>query len=141
MFSFDNEFSMFRDKYVTYKITVSPPTAANIRLGRTRRAGSALKTLVADSRTAQDRFNASSAQSQKLRDDILKLETDLEEKKNSYDAVLKEEKWLKERVDLRNLQVDSLNKRLESGWEDDPNDDDNEMGKASEEANGVSNSD
>ena len=28
-----------------------------------------------------------------------------------------------------------------AGWEDDPNDDDNEMGKASEEANGVSNGD
>ena len=58
------------------------------------------------------------AKHEELLQEIERLETDLKEKRKSLGVVEKEESWLKERVQLRSVQENLLNKRLTEGWED-----------------------
>lgn len=53
-----------------------------------------------------------------LLQDIERLETELVEKRKSLGVVEKEEGWLKQRVQLRDVQESLLTRRLVEGWED-----------------------
>ncbi len=117
-FTFDNDYSWFREKQISYRVTVSPPSAEVLLAGRRRRAQACQKAIEDDLTSAQQRLDAASAQKTSLENDIAKLEKQLAEKKKSLDVVAKEESWLKSRVDLRLQQQDLLVTRLKSGWED-----------------------
>ena len=117
-FTFDNDYSWFREKQISYRVTVSPPSAEVLLAGRRRRAKACQKAIEDDLTSAQQRLDAASAQKTSLENDIAKLEKQLAEKKKSLDVVAKEESWLKSRVDLRLQQQDLLVTRLKSGWED-----------------------
>jgi len=118
IFTFDNEFSWVREKLITYKITISPPSKDIISAGRRRRAASALKTLKEDKASAQSRLDKASATRTTLSAEILRMEQELQEKKKSFDVAKNEEDWLIKRVALREEQENLLNRRLEEGWED-----------------------
>ena len=118
IFTFDNEYSWFREKKITYQITVKPPTKENIVSGRKLRAQTALKVVTEDRVSADERLEVVSDKRQQLVQDVERLEKELEEKKKSLGVVEKEEGWLKKRVQLRTVQEDLLNRRLTNGWED-----------------------
>lgn len=118
IFTFDNEFSWFREKKVSYKIKVSPPSIENIINGRRTRAKSALSVVHKDKESAEVRLESVSAKHGTLMQDIERLETELMEKKKSLGVVEKEEGWLKQRVQLRDVQESLLTRRLTEGWED-----------------------
>ena len=118
IFTFDNEYSWFREKKVTYKITITPPTRDNIIAGRRRRAKSALATVTQDHESASTRLDRTSEKRGALVQEVERLEKELEEKKKSLGVLEKEEGWLKKRVNLREVQIELLTNRMEKGWED-----------------------
>jgi len=118
IFTFDNEYSWFREKKITYKITIRPPTKENIVAGRKIRAQTALEVVTKDRNQAEERLETASEKRQRFVADVERLGKELEEKKKSLGVVDKEEKWLQQRVQLRSVQEDLLNRRLQNGWED-----------------------
>jgi len=118
VFTFDNEYSWVREKLITYKVTITPPSKEVFLTGRRRRATSAIKTVEEDKSSALGRLEKASAQRTSLTAEILRMEEELEEKKKSLDVVQKEEDWLVKRVALREEQNGMLKERLEKGWDD-----------------------
>ena len=119
-FSFDNEFSWLREKVISYKITVTPPSRESLAAGRRRRAKACMKAVDDDLKSAEQRLEAATQQKTNLATEIEKLAKELEEKKKSLQVATKEEKWLKERVSLRKDQRKLLQDRLTNGWDDEP---------------------
>jgi hypothetical protein len=117
-FSFDNEHSWMREKIVSYKITVTPPSKDSLAAGRRRRAKACLKAVEDDLQTATTRHTAASKQKASLQKEVAKLMEELAEKKKSWQVAEKEEAWLKERKTLRMEQQKLLKERLEHGWKD-----------------------
>lgn len=117
-FTFDNEYSWMREKIITYKITVTPPSKDSLLAGRRRRAKSCMKAVDEDLKSAEQRLEAATQQKASLETDIESLQKELEEKKRSLQVATKEETWLKERVELRQDQRKLLTSRLAQGWED-----------------------
>ena len=118
IFTFDNEYSWFREKKISYQITVKPPTKENVVLGRKLRAKTALKIVSEDKSSTEERFDKAAEKRQELAQEVDRLEKELTEKKKSLGVVEKEETWLKKRVQVRSVQEDLLNRRLAEGWED-----------------------
>lgn len=71
-----------------------------------------------DKDSAEERLENVSSKRQELVGEVEKLEKELEEKKKSLGVVEKEEGWLKNRVQLRGVQENLLTRRLNDGWED-----------------------
>lgn len=117
-FTFDNEFSWMREKVISYKITITPPSKDSLAAGRRRRAKACMKAVDDDMKSAEQRLEAATQQKTSLASDIEKLTKELEEKKKSLQVATKEEKWLKERVSLRKDQIKLLTDRLTNGWDD-----------------------
>jgi len=118
IFTFCNEYSWFREKKVTYCITVTPPSVDNITAGRIKRAESALAIVLEEKTGADTRLERASSKRGGLAEEVERLEKELEEKKKSLDVIEKEEDWLKARVELRGEQERLLKKRLTDGWDD-----------------------
>mmetsp|Transcript_16738 Transcript_16738/g.27775 ORF Transcript_16738/g.27775 Transcript_16738/m.27775 type:complete len:272 (+) Transcript_16738:241-1056(+) len=117
-FTFDNEYSWMREKLISYRVTVTPPSAEVLFAGRRRRAKACQKAIEDDLTSAKQRLEAASNQKGSLQDQIAKLDKQLAEKKKSLEVVAKEESWLKTRVDLRMQQEGLLATRLTKGWAD-----------------------
>lgn len=117
-FQFQNDYSWFREKVVSYKVTVTPPSKETLGAGRRRRAKACLKAVEDDLVSAQKRFTSATDQVTTLTDEIEKLQMQLDKAKKSLQVVQTEEKWLKERLELRSQQQELLNERLTYGWED-----------------------
>ena len=109
-----------REKVISYKITVTPPSKESLASGRRRRAKACIKAVEEDLDSAKQRLEAATQQKTSLKDDIEKLAKELEEKKKSLQVATKEESWLKERVQLRKDQHKLLEDRLTNGWNDEP---------------------
>mmetsp|Transcript_42409 Transcript_42409/g.76444 ORF Transcript_42409/g.76444 Transcript_42409/m.76444 type:complete len:290 (+) Transcript_42409:114-983(+) len=118
IFSFDNEYSWFREKKVTYKITVTLPRTENVVKGRRLRAKKALEVVKKDSQEMAERYETATQKRSELEADVKKLEKELAEKKKSLDVVSTEEKWLEKKRAVRAEQIKLLNTRLKNGWED-----------------------
>ena len=117
-FDFGNEFSWMREKVVSYKITVTPPSRESLAAGRRRRAQACLKAVEDDLKAAASRLEAASRQKVTLQEEVAKLMNELEEKKKAWKVAEKEEVWLKERKTLRMEQQKLLKQRLANGWSD-----------------------
>ena len=117
-FDFGNEYSWMRDKVVSYRITVTPPSRESLAAGRRRRAQACLKAVEDDLQTASARLEAASQQKATLQDQVAQWMHELEEKKKAWKVAEKEETWLKERKTLRMEQQKLLNQRLKNGWSD-----------------------
>jgi len=120
VFSFDNEFSWFREKQLSYRITVTPPQPTVIMAGRRRRAKACQKIVQEDRTSACRRLEKATNQKATLQGGIQKMQKALEELTKSLDVVETEEKWLSARVELRKDQEHLLEKRLTEGWDDEP---------------------
>jgi septal ring factor EnvC (AmiA/AmiB activator) len=118
-FSFENDYSWMREKVISYKITVTPPSAESLSAGRRRRATACLKTVEEDFQTAESRLAAASKTKSTLEKEVEKLQLELNEKKKALTVAEKEEAWLQERKALRLQQIAALKDRLEgAGWAD-----------------------
>jgi len=118
IFTFSNDYSWFREKKVTYSITVTPPSIENISAGRKKRAESALNVVLKDKADCDTRLERATAKRGGLAEEVERLEKELEEKRKSLDVVEKEESWLIARVQVRAEQQELLEKRLNQGWDD-----------------------
>eukprot|EP00339_Tiarina_fusa_P027496 CAMPEP_0117032838 /NCGR_PEP_ID=MMETSP0472-20121206/23511_1 /TAXON_ID=693140 ORGANISM="Tiarina fusus, Strain LIS" /NCGR_SAMPLE_ID=MMETSP0472 /ASSEMBLY_ACC=CAM_ASM_000603 /LENGTH=315 /DNA_ID=CAMNT_0004741593 /DNA_START=257 /DNA_END=1204 /DNA_ORIENTATION=+ len=117
-FKFENDYSWFREKVISYKVTVTPPSRDTLSAGRRRRAKACLTAVGEDLKSAQKRLTGASVQKSEVESELEALERQLEQKKKSMAVVVAEEKWLKERVSLRKEQQRLLNDRLIEGWAD-----------------------
>lgn len=117
-FDFSNEYSWMREKVISYKITVTPPSRESLAAGRRRRAAACLKAVEDDLTTASSRLEAASLQKNTLQQEVSNLMKELEEKKKAWQVAEKEEAWLKERRALRLEQQKLLKQRLDNGWDD-----------------------
>jgi hypothetical protein len=112
VFEVDNSYSWLREKIVSYRITVTPPSAEILMSGRRRRAKACQTVVEEDLSSAQEHLAATLSQKKTLEQEVAKLEKELEEKKKSLEVAEKEEKWLINRVKLRKEQKELLKKRL-----------------------------
>ena len=118
IFSFDNEYSWFREKRVTYKITVTPPHTGNVIKGRRLRAKKALEVVANDKKDIQERYDNATQERSKLESEVDKLAKELEERKKSLAKIVREEEWLEKKRIVRAEQIKLLNLRLKKGWDD-----------------------
>ena len=118
VFSFDNEYSWFREKKVSYRITVTPPSKENVFAGRRRRSKAAFKVIMDDQASLEGRLTKTSTQRSGLAAEIARMEKELAEKRKSFDVAANEEEWLNDRVGLRKTQEEMLRTRLDIGWDD-----------------------
>jgi len=117
-FKFDNEYSWMREKVVTYKVTITPPSKETLMAGRRRRAEACKRAVEEDLKSADDRLGKAQDQKASLQKELDELKKQLEQKQKSLKVIETEEKWLQERVTLRNDQQKLLQERLDNGWED-----------------------
>jgi chromosome segregation ATPase len=117
-FDFTNEYSWMREKIVSYKITVTPPSRDSLAAGRRRRAHACLKAVEDDLQTAKSRLETTTIQKNNLYNEVTKLSQALEDAKKAYTVAEKEEIWLQERKTLRLEQQKLLKQRLTKGWPD-----------------------
>jgi Fic family protein len=123
VFEVDNSYSWLREKIVSYRITVTPPSAEILMSGRRRRAKACQTVVEEDLSSAQERLAATLSQKKTLEQEVAKLKKELEEKKKSLEVAEKEEKWWINRVKLRKEQKELLKKGLTEGWEDERSED------------------
>ena len=117
-FDFMNEYSWMREKIVSYKITVTPPSRESLAAGRRRRATACLKAVDDDLQTAKSRLETTTIQKNSLYQEVTKLSKALEDAKKAYTVAEKEETWLQERKTVRLEQQKLLKQRLTKGWPD-----------------------
>jgi hypothetical protein len=117
-FKFDNDYSWLREKIVSYKITVTPPSLETLYAGRRRRAKSCLKAVGDDLKSADKRRKAANDQITLLESELEELRVELAQKSKSLQAASDESKWCMDRVKLRTDQKNLLDDRIENGWED-----------------------
>jgi outer membrane murein-binding lipoprotein Lpp len=117
-FQFDNDFSWIREKIVSYKVTVTPPSLQTLGAGRRRRAQACLRAIQEDLSGATSRHKQASDQRTVLESELEQLKLEMEQKMKTLQAVKEEEKWCKQRIDLRKEQQAALQDRLDNGWED-----------------------
>lgn len=107
-----------REKVISYRVTITPPSKESLAAGRQRRAKSCLKAVDEDMKGAKQRLQAATQQKSALASEVERMTKELEEKKKSLQVASKEESWLQERVALRNEQQKLLTDRLTNGWVD-----------------------
>lgn len=117
-FKFDNDYSWLREKIVSYKITVTPPSLETLYAGRRRRAKACLKAVGDDLKSADKRRKAANDQITLLESEVEELREELAQKSKSLQAASDESKWCTDRVKLRMEQNNLLDDRIENGWED-----------------------
>lgn len=117
-FTFRNDYSWMREKLVSYKITVSPPSKESLVQSRRSRANTCLKVVQDDMKRELPRLDGLQKQKTEMQAAIEKLQKELAEKQKALEVATKEEAWLKERKALRMEQERLLNERLKSGWKD-----------------------
>lgn len=118
VFSFDNEYSWFREKRVSYTVTVTPPKIDNVVKGRRLRAKKALEVVKGDIAEMEERHDAVIQEKISLVDEIKQMERELEEKKNALAEYNEEDQFLRKMRLTRKKQIHLLEERLEKGWED-----------------------
>jgi hypothetical protein len=117
-FSYENDYSWYREKVISYRITVTPPSFDTLMTGRRRRAKACLKAVTEDAKSANKRYASATEQKVAVEKEMDALYQQIEQKKKALAVVKKEEAWLKDRVALREAQSKALGKRLEDGWAD-----------------------
>ena len=117
-FSFTNDYSWMREKLVSYKITVTPPSKESLLQSRRSRASTCLKVVQAEMKKELPRLEGVQKQKKSLETELESLKKQLEKKQKELEEATKEETLLTERKALRTEQERLLNERLKSGWKD-----------------------
>lgn len=97
---------------------MTPPTLDTLYAGRRRRAKACLKAVGDDLKSADKRRRAANDQLTLLETELEELKLEMSQKSKSLQAVKDEAKWCVERVEVRMEQKTLLEGRLENGWED-----------------------
>jgi hypothetical protein len=118
IFSFDNEYSWFREKKVSYKITVSPPRMENVIRGRRLRAQKALEVLTREKEEVTTKHQLVASKRSELEAKVAYLTKTLAETQTSLEEIVEKESVLEKKRNVREEQIKLLNLRLEKGWED-----------------------
>jgi len=117
-FKFANDYSWLREKVISYRVTVTPPSIDTLYAGRRRRAKACLNAIGDDLASADKRRLAANDQITLLETEVEELRLELAQKSKSLQAAKDESEWCTDRVNLRTAQKDTLEDRLENGWED-----------------------
>ena len=117
-FSFTNDYSWMREKLVSYKITVTPPSKESLLASRTSRATTCLKVVQADLQIQSPALDDAQKKKTNLQAQVNALKQQLEEKEKALEKITQEEANLKQLKALRLEQERLLNERLKSGWKD-----------------------
>ena len=117
-FKFDNDYSWVREKIISYKVTVSPPSLDTLFSGRRRRAKACLKAVGDDLEAAEKRRRGANDQITMLESELEELKIEIAQKAKSLQAAKDESKWCTDRVNLRTEQKSLLDDRLVNGWAD-----------------------
>jgi len=117
-FCFENEYSYFREKVVSYKVIVKPPALETLKAGRRHRAQACLKAIEDDTKISMKSLEKTKTNMSTLQNEIDELQRQLEEYKLRFHTMEKEEKTLTDKIELRTIQSKELTQRLEYGWED-----------------------
>jgi len=118
IFAFDNEYSWFREKRVTYKIVVTPPKIADVINGRRLRAKKALEVVTNDGRDLDVGLKSTSSRLAETRIEVERLERALADARVALRELTGEEEALVRKYDVRSAQIKMLTDRLENGWDD-----------------------
>ncbi len=118
IFSFDNEYSWFREKKVSYKITVTPPRMENVIRGRRLRARKALEVLTRENEEVTAKYQLVVSKRSELEAKVQYLSKTLAETQTSLKDISTEELFLEKKRSVREEQIKLLNLRLEKGWDD-----------------------
>ena len=117
-FTFENDYSYFREKVVSYKVTVKPPSLDTLKAGRRRRAAACLKAVQDDSSMTLNQLERVKENKVDLQREVETLTSRLEHLKNELNALKVEETTMNDRVELREIQTKALTQRLKEGWDD-----------------------
>jgi hypothetical protein len=117
-FTFSNEYSWVRDKIVSYKITVTPPSGGSLLQSRRARATTCLAMVQDDIKKEMPKLDALREQKLTLSQEVAAMINALEEKKKVLQEASMAEQSLLERTTLRTVQERLLKERLKSGWAD-----------------------
>jgi len=120
-FKFENDFSWLREKIISYKITVTPPSLDTVYAGRRRRAKACLKAVGDNQQSADKRRRAANDQITVLETELEELKLEIAQKSKSLQAANDEAKWCTGRVKLRTEQINLLEGRLQE-WDDERKD-------------------
>jgi len=118
VFTLDNEYSWFREKIVSYEITVTPPDYKTIVAGRRRRAKSALSVLHHDLDNTQSHLAQTQKDAKKMSKSIEALQQELVTKQEALKSMQDQSALLKQRIEVRYKQTQALQDRLDHGWPD-----------------------
>jgi septal ring factor EnvC (AmiA/AmiB activator) len=115
---FENDFSWVREKVISYKVTVTPPSLQTLTAGRRRRAKACLKAVEDDYKVTSARYRKVQDQRTLLETELEQLKLEIEQKERTLKGIVKEEVECKGQITLRQEQIRQLKDRLENGWED-----------------------
>jgi len=122
VFTFDNEYSWFREKSISYRITITPPDLKHLVHARKVRAKIALQHLLEDKQTTEKRLEIIASKRTSLLEEIELLEREMAEKRKTLHAMTSEEEGLIQRITLRRLQEEEIEKRKQKNWVDESDD-------------------
>lgn len=97
---------------------MTPPSLQTLTSGRRRRAKACLKAVENDLETSQTRFQAASDERTLLETELEQLKLEVAQKEKTLKSVVEEEKMCKNRVSVRQEQIQLLESRLKNGWQD-----------------------
>lgn len=118
-FQWDNGYSWLREKLVSYKVSVRPPTRDSIRLSRRRRAQACLEDVRKEwTELTNELVPAIQATTTSLQEQMTELWKQYTEIKQQYEEAKQEQERLLGRKQVREEQERLLKQRLEQGWDD-----------------------
>lgn len=110
--AWDNHYSWFSSKELSYAVTVKPPPENVVRSLHQGKVKEALGNARADLRGAKGKMDNVKANRLALSDRVKQLEAELLEINRRLDAKLKEESYLAGRVNFRTMQIKGLEERI-----------------------------
>ena len=127
-----------REKVISYKITVTPPSLQTLTAGRRRRAKACLKAVEDDYKVTANKYQTIQDQRTLLETELEQLKLEIQQKEKTLKGIVQEETVCKDQIQLRQEQIKQLKHRLENGWDDErpaqnDNDDDDEEDEEEEE--------
>jgi septal ring factor EnvC (AmiA/AmiB activator) len=128
-FLFENDFSWMREKVISYKVTVTPPSLQTLTAGRRRRAKACLKAVEDDYKVTAKKYQTVQDQRTLLESELEQLKLEIQQKEKTLKGIAQEESACKDQTALRKEQIRQLKHRLENGWDDErpaQNDDDDD---------------
>jgi len=108
----DNHYSWFKSKSLSYSVTVKPPSEAQTMASRKQRINIALDNVKVDRSSAQVRLEKVQQSKQDNCSKLALLEAEFKAVTAALVAAEKEEEYLKRRLEFRQQQDDGLKERL-----------------------------